>query len=65
MRDVIMIAVACVLAILVGAWLFFLDSPDPVFAPSGPQEASVRVLAEGQDSGAFTERKNYRIQNTE
>lgn len=59
MRDSIVIGLACVVAIVIGAWLF-MSAGAPSEAPaSGP--VSFSVLVEGQDSGAITEQKNYRI----
>ncbi len=62
MRDVLIIGVAVAAAILLGAWLYFSDgSAKQDMLP----EAPFVVLDEGSNSGAVTERKNYRIKNQE
>lgn len=60
-RDTQILLWLCIIAIAVGAVIFFL-SPPP--APSGPATAvSVQVLAEGETAAVMTERKNYHITN--
>lgn len=63
MRDAIIIAIACIIAIVIGGWLFFLNSDE--FAVGVPSAASVSfaVISEGQHAGNLTERKNYRIKS--
>lgn len=62
MRDALIIAAACVVAILLGAGLYFLDQhPEAASAIPG----SYRVLASGQQSGSVSERTNYRIRSAE
>ncbi len=60
MRDAVILGVACVIAILVGGWLFFLDSKE-ASAPTGGA-VEVRILDQGQYAG-IEERKNYRIRS--
>ena len=62
MRDTILIAGACLLAILVGGFLFLLDREGN---EGVVQEPIYAVLAEGQTAGSITERANYRIRSAE
>ncbi len=64
MKDILIIGVACAAAMLLGAWLYF--SGDSVF-PEKTQNGvvSMSVLDQGANSGAITERKNYRIKTQE
>jgi hypothetical protein len=61
MRDTIIIGVACLIAIAVGAWLFLFG--DTALTKKGP--VGVTVVAEGHYSGSVTERTNYRIRSQE
>jgi len=65
MRDAIIIFVAIIAAMGIGAYLFFIDLPSSVETPAiftGP-ENNFTVLHEGQDSGDVTRRTNFRIMN--
>lgn len=57
MRDALIIGAACVLAILMGAWLFFLDEGSAEQA----RPVEVSLIAEGQQAQEVAERTNYRI----
>lgn len=59
MRDALIIALACIIAIAVGAWLFFDGSGQRA------RMQEVQVLAQGSQAAGITERKNYRIRSTE
>jgi hypothetical protein len=59
MRDIVVIGLACLLAIGLGVWLY-VDGSAPV-PPSSSGAVEWRVLGEGQDAGSVTERTNYRI----
>ena len=61
-RDALIILGLCVVAILVGAALFFMWMP--VNPPSQGKAVAVTVLSEGTDATG-TARKNYRISNAE
>ena len=59
-RDVIAIAVGCVLAIVAGGWLFLsATSKGPSVAQ--PEAVPFAVIDKGYTSGDITSRKNYRI----
>lgn len=60
MRDAIIIAVVCVLAIAAGAWLFLMGDDG---SPVTEGDVAFTVLAEGNYSGSITERKNFRIRS--
>jgi len=65
MRDILIIGIACLLAIAVGAWLFLLGEKQTL-APSLSQgPVTFTTLAEGMYSGEVTERTNYRIKTQE
>ena len=57
-REVIVIGVLCVVAIILGAWIFFFDK-------GGPSTVSFSVLQAGTNASQVTERKNYRIKTGE
>lgn len=61
MRDTIIIGVACLIAIAVGAWLFLAGDEGSLSAPEGP--VVFMTVAEGEYSGSVTERTNYRIKS--
>lgn len=58
MRDVVIIGVACVIAIAIGVWLY---AGPGVAAPVAP--VGISVLDQGNTSGAINERTNYRIRS--
>lgn len=63
-RDVLIIGIACVAAIVVGAILFFFAPAKPALAPAGSAtEVPIAVLKEGASAAEMTERKNYRVQD--
>lgn len=59
MKDAAILGVACLIAIVLGAWLFFLDTNEAQ-APGAVRAVEVTVLTEGQNA-LVSERKNYRI----
>lgn len=61
MRDVIIIGIACLAAILLGGWLYFND----LHPSTTPTPAGITVLDQGSYSGSITERKNYRLDTQE
>lgn len=63
MKDVLLIGLACVVAVAVGAWLYLDGSGSHAISGIGP--VPVTVLAEGQESGNLTERKNYRLRTAD
>lgn len=64
MKDTIIIALACLVAIALGAWLY-LSGGTPDGAHDAPAASGLSVLHAGQDSGNLTERKNFRIKSQE
>ena len=52
------LGICCVLAIVVGGWLFFLDSNEV----QAPTTSGMQVFVEGQNA-YIQERKNYRIRS--
>ena len=63
MRDTVIIGVACLVAIAVGAWLYFGGSGTPELLPQLQGPVEVKVIQKGQDSGTVTARKNFRIKS--
>lgn len=59
MKDVLIIGIACIAAILLGAWLYF--SGGSLYQSSLKTPHSFVVLDQGTFSGGITERKNFRI----
>ena len=64
MRDVLIIGIACVATIFLGAWLYF-SGVDTLRAPAPIGGTAFIVLDQGTSSGSLTERKNYRIKNAD
>lgn len=63
MRDAIIIAIACVIAIAAGAWLFVSGSPGTSSVGKSEGPVTFSVISDGQNSGSITERKNFRIKD--
>jgi hypothetical protein len=63
MRDTIFIGVACVIAIVVGAWLFWSGNESSLVPTESKGPVAYEILAEGSYSGSVTERANYRIKS--
>ncbi len=59
MRDTIIIAVACLIAIAGGIWLFMWGNTEPKGTA-----VPFTILAEGQESGEITMRANYRVKSS-
>lgn len=62
MRDVLIIGVACIVAIGAGIWLYLFGLNEPK-ERQDIKEIPVIVLTEGEHSGLFTERKSFRIRS--
>lgn len=61
MKDILIIAVACAAALLLGGWLYVSGGTGIPGATKGA--VSMIVLDQGLDSGTITARKNYRIKS--
>ncbi len=61
-RDMVLIGIVCVLAIVIGAWLFLAGGTAQ--APT-VDDTTPRIIAQGQFSGLVTERKNFRIESSD
>ncbi len=58
MKDALIIGAICIVAIVIGGWLFLIE-------PKGDEarSADIFVLAQGQQAYEVDERKNYRIRS--
>ena len=65
MRDTLIILGVCIIAVALGAWLFFV-SPNgiPFLSGNSLAAAPVTVLEQGVQTPGVTSQVNYRIQNT-
>lgn len=61
MRDALIIGIACVAAIFLGAWLYFSGTGTNTSAT----QSGFTVLEKGMQSGSLTSRANYRIKSKE
>lgn len=61
MRDALIIAFVCVAAIALGVWLYAGQGEKSNRAGG----TEIEVLIQGQNAGAVTERKNFRLKNKE
>lgn len=63
MRDTIIIGTVCVAAILLGVWLYVSGDGTTPTPHASEGAVSYEVLAEGNNAGSVSERKNYRIKS--